>query len=117
MERDPLKSKTEGKANSSNKLENEKTSSLNYQVIDAKIIVPERLIHAIDVLCRIADRERDDLLSYLIVCQLEWMQFNSEHIINLMKDKNEFFENLEIGTNQCQKIENLDKSLKTEEIE
>jgi len=112
-----LKSKAEGKTNINNKLDNEETDSPNFQIIDAKIIVPETLNRAIDVLCRISNRERDDLLSYLIVCQLEWMQFNSEHIINLMKDKDEFFENLEIGINQCQEIGNPDESLKKEEIE
>ena len=88
-----LKPETKGEIGSIDK--NRGDDFQDFIVLDAKINIPQALIQVIDVLCRISDREKNDLLSYLIMCQLEWMSYDFEHILNLMKDRDEFLKNID----------------------
>ncbi|MFX1570408.1 MAG: hypothetical protein ACFFCV_18760 [Promethearchaeota archaeon] len=69
-------------------------------VLNISLKIPEKLTPVIESLCRITDRELDDLCTLLIIDQLNFFHKSEGEILRYMKDSDTFRKNLSEGITQ-----------------
>lgn len=80
--------------------------SLKFTISNVSLKIPEKLKTVIGSLCRITDRELDDLFSLLIIDQLNYFKEDYRAILQYMKDFEIFNKNLFEGVKEYFNREN-----------
>lgn len=80
--------------------------SLKFTISNVSLKIPEKLKTVIESLCRITDRELDDLFSLLIIDQLNYFKEDYRAILQYIKDFEIFNKNLFEGVKEYFNREN-----------
>jgi len=75
-------------------------SRLNSEILSLSIQLPKILVPCIDEICRMTQRNRDDLFSQFVICGLVGFYQEPEMIINFTKRIPNFSERFRKGLNQ-----------------
>ena len=80
-----------------------KTESLEYATVNLELKLPEKLFKFIEKYCKISNISKEEFITFLIITRLSYICSSPEIILNYIKSKDDFFEDLKEGVNSFYK--------------
>ena len=74
-----------------------KTESLEYETVNLELNLPKKLFNFMEKYCKISNISKEEFITVLIITRLSYICSSPEIILNYIKKKDDFFEDLKEG--------------------